>query len=509
MEIADIAIIGSGISCTSTLIDVFRRLINDVPVQKKLSITVMEKNQEFWFGIPYGSRSSINALTITSVYDFFTAEKERNSFFEWFKTYEDELLDYYLQNGGLTAQKWFKRNNTALQNLDYKNLYLPRFMCGRYLQSKFNSLLKIVEDSQLAQLTLIHAEAIDVEVTDGLYTIILEDEANNLTKITAAKVIIATGSGPVIDITQHIDGVIFINNLYEPSVDDNIKILTAALAAVNNPADRNILMVGTNASSMEFLYLMAGLPELSTQINQLVAVSRSGLFPYHIINKALDSYPTENLDRLKVEGNYTINTLVNAATKDIKTAVKDGVVVPYIDKVIGFTMELLQALDEDAKKQFMGIYGMQLSNQFRRSGTDYKGGETLLLEIQKLTVLKGSFVSIEQGDRAGLLRYIDSETQIQQTYGAPLKVIINCTGANDLDKSSGRLIYNLVHKNIAQVNLSGKGFYVNERFEAAPNLYIMGPLLGGNMNARIHFWHLENASRIMYLSPFLAECLVG
>jgi len=55
------------------------------------------------------------------------------------------------------------------------------------------------------------------------------------------------------------------------------------------------------------------------------------------------------------------------------------------------------------------------------------------------------------------------------------------------------------------VNLSGKGFYVNEKFEAAPNLYVMGPLLGGNKNERIHFWHLENASRIMYLAPYLAE----
>jgi hypothetical protein len=36
----------------------------------------------------------------------------------------------------------------------------------------------------------------------------------------------------------------------------------------------------------------------------------------------------------------------------------------------------------------------------------------------------------------------------------------------------------------------------------------MGPLLGGNKNNRIHFWHLENASRIMYLAPFLADCLL-
>jgi len=107
-----------------------------------------------------------------------------------------------------------------------------------------------------------------------------------------------------------------------------------------------------------------------------------------------------------------------------------------------------------------------------------------------------------------MLNYTDPDTGVQKKYAIPFKVVINCTGADDLDKSTSRLIYNLVHNGIAKVNLSGKGFYVNEKFEAAPNLYIMGPLLGGNMNERIHFWHLENASRLMYLAPFLAECLL-
>jgi uncharacterized NAD(P)/FAD-binding protein YdhS len=193
---------------------------------------------------------------------------------------------------------------------------------------------------------------------------------------------------------------------------------------------------------------------------------------------------------------------------DLKIAVKDGVIIPYIDKLIGLTMELLQTLDEDAKKQFLGIYGMQLSNQFRRSGGDYKAGEAFLLEIAKLNMLKGGFDSIETAATGGKLHYTDTDTQKQEVYGDTFKVVINCTGANDLDQSSSRVIYNLVHNGIAEVNLSGKGFYVNERFEAAPNLYVMGPLLGGNKNERIHFWHLENASRIMYLAPYLAQELV-
>src|ERR1700760_4479133 len=101
METADLVIIGSGIACTSTLVEVFKRLI-DKPIGHQFSITVIEKNQEFWRGVPYGSRSSVNALTITSIYDFFTDDRERGQFLSWFDQNKTELLDQYLNNGGET-----------------------------------------------------------------------------------------------------------------------------------------------------------------------------------------------------------------------------------------------------------------------------------------------------------------------------------------------------------------------------------------------------------------------
>ena len=232
-------------------------------------------------------------------------------------------------------------------------------------------------------------------------------------------------------------------------------------------------------------------------------ISKSGLLPYPIISGSGNEYSTDNLDKIRDEGNYTIDKLIDAAKKDITIAVKDGVIVPYIDKIIGYTIQLLQPLSEDDKKAFIGIYGMQLSNLFRRSGKDYKTGAELLFEAHKLVLLKGEFNNI---GKEGSLQYCAEGCH--ETYPDKFKVVINCTGANNLDESSSKLIYGLVHSGLAKVNLSGKGFLVNEKFEAAPNLYVIGPLLGGNKNERIHFWHLENASRIMYLAPYLAECLV-
>lgn len=384
------------------------------------------------------------------------------------------------------------------------------YWCGRFTQSKFDSLLATVEERGYVQLETIRAEVIDVSPNGSAYEVSYELPDGSVSKLTAAKVVMATGSAPVKDVVlpEGDESVVLINDLYSPSAESNIKKITEVLEATPNASNRNVLMIGTNASSIEFMYLLSGLPELLGKINKLVAISRSGLYPYHIIDKTLDNYPTENLDALKANGNYNVKELVAAAMADLKVATKDGVIIPYVDKLIGFTMELLKPLDEEAKQQFIGIYGMQLSNQFRRSGSDYKGGEGYLLELSKLSMLKGGFDNIEPTGNGGKLHYTDTDTQKPGVYADTFKVVINCTGANDLDKSSSRVIYNLVHNGIAKVNLSGKGLHVNEKFEAAPNLYVMGPLLGGNKNERIHFWHLENASRIMFLAPYLAEELV-
>lgn len=509
MESADIIIIGSGIACTLTLTEVFNRLENN-PTGNKVSITIIEKHHEFWLGIPYGSRSSLNALTITSIYDFFTDEHQRNLFINWFDQNKHEVLTSYRENAGKTAEQWMQRNSCAIENRNWKNVYMPRYIYGKYQLSKFYNALNSAETRGWVNINLLNAEVIDIQPEKYSYKVSYKINGTSTQTIIGNKVVIATGSAPVKDITLPTENnaVTVINDMYEPGATENIKKLASALTNTNNKAERNVLVVGSNASSIELLYLLAGLPDVTNLINKLVVISKSGLLPHHIIENAQDESSPINLNQLESDGNYTIESLIDAAKKDITNAVKNGVVMPYIDKIITLTIKLLQPLDENAKKEFIGIYGMQLSNIFRRSGADYKAGAGLLLELEKLSLLKGSFDNISISNKGGELLYTTTDSQQKLTYPEKFKVVINCTGANNLHQSSSKLIYSLVHNGIAKVNLSGKGFLVNENFEAAPNLYIIGPLLGGNKNARIHFWHLENASRIMYLAPYLAECLI-
>lgn len=556
MDRFDITILGSGIASTLTLIDVLDQLLNKTPATRPVTIAVIEKNPEFFKGIPYGARSSVNALTITCVHDFLH-ETERPFFYSWLSATKDTWTAYYRQEGGLTAARWLERNLPLMEREEWETVYIPRFLFGNYLHEKLGRLQKAAGEKNLAEVRLIRGEAIEVKVAAaGGYEIIFEASGVVASAVVASsvasrKVVIATGSAPVRKMCDVPAGhALYINDMYEPSVAANIQALQTALSAAANAEDRNVLIIGSNASSIELLYLLEGMPAVREQINKMVILSGSGLLPYHISTEALDSHPIPHLDKVKAGGGYTIGTLTDAAALDIQLAVRDGANMEYIATIIGQTLQLMEVLGEEAKKAFYAIHAIRLRDMFRRSGPEYKNAAQLLLDLQQVTMLKGRFCGVREAGEGGpgadgdpakagvlaaggdsanagvlanagllaaggdpanagvLFEYLDAATGQQQTYPLSVKAVINCSGSDNLDQSSSRLLYNLVANNICQMNLSGKGFEVNDKFEAAPNLYVMGPLLGGNMNKRIHFWQLENASRLTSLAPYLAAELL-
>lgn len=509
MDAIDIAFVGSGIATTVTLTALFTKILEQEDNTKKLTIAVIEKNKELWLGVPYGSRSSVNALSITHVHDFIY-EKERPQFFEWFKANKDNWTAYYQEQGGATAERWLNNNLPLIENEDWENIYIPRFILGKYILEKFNGLLKAVTEKGLVALTTIHGTVSDVRpVHDGVHEITIANEGDFFSTVVTHKPVISIGSPPVRRMYDNAgNDITYINDIYEPSADKNFAALRKVLSNTDNKEDRNVLLIGSNASAIELLYLLEGMGEVRKLINQLIVISPSGQLPYHISTEALEQHPTPSLDRLHKEGNYTLEVLMDATSSDLTLAVKDGANVGYIATIINNTLALLQELGDEAKKRFIGIYGMKLSGMFRRSGPEYKQASQLLIDMQEVILLKGKFIRALPAKNGVTLSYLDTMTQQEASYPLSFKAIINCSGSEDLQSSSSQLIHSLIDNYHCQINLSNKGFEVNQNFEAAPELYIMGPLLGGNMNKLIHFWHLENAPRLMYLAPYLAGVLL-
>ena len=501
----DIVFIGSGAATSSTLIELLEKLLQHG--SKKLNIAVIEKHYELWKGIPYGSRSSINALTITHTADFVYTEKEKPAFQNWLREHHDEWINFYRENGGLAAQAWLKDNLHLVEAEQWDKVYLPRFVYGIYSSEKLSRLIQSAQNANLLYLQIIHGEAIDAKPINGNYEITISQSNGEPITISGKKVVLAIGSAPVKNRATSGNSHLCINELYQPAAEENISALLKRLKETLNTVNKNVLIIGSNASSIELLYLLNHRPDVLQEINQLVVISRAGMMPYHLSEEELSDYPTHHLDEIK-NTVYDVHQLVMAMKKDMADAIGDTVVVPHINRVISYALQLLEPLGQQAKEIFFSVYGPHITRVIRRSGPAYKGASEQLLGVGKLRLLKGEFIRLNDAKEGAELMYVDN-TKKQQAYPLQFAVAVNCSGSNSLKDTSSRILASLLKSGICKTTISGEGIRVNKRFEASENFYVMGPLLAGNMNELIHFWHLENVSRLLYLAPFLAAELLG
>jgi len=509
----DIAIIGSGIACTMTLLELAKLLNDASPAGKGLQIAVIEKEAEFWNGIPYGRRSSVNSLVITSLREF-VHEPEKTSFIRWLEANKSRWLNHLKQHGGVAGARWIKANQRFMKTGDWDAMFLPRFVYGLYNSEKLSASLGVLKQRRLAEVTLIQAEAVDLAPASvDPYVITLEQPDGKFSLLSSERVVVAIGSPPASRIQGETSDAhkphTYINDIYCPSEEVILERLHEVLAAIPEKQKRNILILGSNASSLETLYLINHRPELKALANSVVVISRSGTLPHKICDQPPDFEFTE-LGLLKQKRSFNALDLIAAIKKDVQRAEDASANIADLfhaaSAVVG---ELIKQMDVAEQEQFFCRHGMTFSKLMRRAGREYREAADELAADGKLVMVKGEFreLSASAGDGFVSATYARSETEASVTHPLPFPIVINCGGFEELNKSSCRLIANLVGKKICKVNSTNRGFQVNETLEANRNLYVIGPLIGGNFNNKIRFWHAESAPRISGLAKLLAGCL--
>ena len=510
----DLAIVGSGIACTMTLLALSRLVMEAQPRRKELQIAVIEKESELWNGIAYGSRSSINSLVITSLREF-VHDAEKASFIAWLETNKVEWLEYLRQNGGAAGARWIETNLKHIQAGNWDELFLPRFLYGRYNSEKLASALELLEQEGLAAVTVVKAEAIDIAFAeDGSYNITLETADLKQSCLRAQRVVLAIGSPPINPIRNGTFGRqhrhTWLNDIYYPSAEANLQRIYAALSAVREKVKRNILILGSNASSLETLYLINRSPKIKALANSIVIISRSGLLPYKICDQAL-GFEFEQLELLKQKAVVSSLELITAIKADIQRA--EAVAVNLADlfhPASSLVVQLFQHMDNSEQESFFCQHGMTFTKLMRRAGREYREAADELAAGGVLAMVKGVFrqlVASAAGSAFVSATYTVAESEASITHPLPFAMVVNCGGFEELNVSSSRLISSLVKNNVCQVNKTNRGFMVNERLEGNRNLYIIGPLIGGNFNSKIRFWHVESAPRIHGLASLLADSL--
>ena len=467
-----------------------------------------------WNGLPYGRRSSIAALAFQRLHEFLD-EPERSHYIEWLVANSDSWLKTLRECGGPSAAKWISDNQSLMAQDKWEELYLPRFLFGRYVSSLTASAVEQLSKTGLADVTLIHGEATGISRISGRRHIIsVEANSGAHTSVHASKIVLAIGSPPQKSVFSgpvtgrqsytHID------NIYSPSEDISIRKIQQAIFSLTDRKMANILILGSNASALEVLYLINYRPEIRSLINSVVVISRSGLLPYKICGETVE-FELAALNSLNKSTHFSAADLMAAIRSDIRRAEESKLNIADLRDPVGAAVTRLVALMQiTEQKKFVCEHGVHFSRMMRRAGRDTRNAADELAGLGILTTVKGHFRRLEPcSSGSGLTSavYGTAGCQSEITHSVPFSLTINCGGFEDLDFSSSRFINSLIDNQICKVNSTNRGFVVNDRLEASENVYVVGPLVAGNFTDRVRYWHVESASRIVRLAKLLAQSL--
>jgi uncharacterized NAD(P)/FAD-binding protein YdhS len=510
----DLVFIGGGIATTASLLKCLDALIINSLKGSPISILVIEKDDELWKGQPYGNRSMPNALTITTLEEFIPI-CQKEEFYNWLYENRAIWLEKLLSKGGPTATKWVERNKLAIDNFHWDKLFIPRFLFGDFLEEKLLDKILFAETNNLAHVFTLKGEVVDVEKHNESFKIdVVLDFAERIST-QSKKVFLAIGSPKIKKINNlpHNKSFHYINDTYSPSIESNLEAIDKILVSnVEKGYFCNILLVGSNASSIEFLYLLNSYKSVKHNVNKIMVMSPSGRLPNRISHDAVQIYDFENLSSLLSASYFSPSVLFETIKIDLEIAYAKGIRLgDMYYQINDLVVSLLNKLTEKDKESFHCNYGMIYSKLIRRSGADYSNGVDSLFESNKLKVVRGSFqhlIESKDSDSSVNVSYLDEQHNVQVSKDS-FSIVINCGGFEDLQNSTSELIYGLIKKGICKVNCTKKGIKVNEDFEAIDNFYVIGPLLGGIFNNKVRLWHVENAKSIFRIATLMTESFVN
>jgi uncharacterized NAD(P)/FAD-binding protein YdhS len=506
----DIAIVGSGVSCSYTVISYISLLLNQIPKQP-LRLAIIDKDGVGWVGVPYGQRNGQHSLIISSLKEFLP-QPELDNFKHWLNQNYQWVFDTAERGMGLLSSKWFDNHQPEMSAGDWDELFVPRYAFGLYLKGRISELLQQAQACGAIEYSLVTAEVTDLQQVDGLYQI--EMDANEgRSSLMAQKVILAIGSPPNKNISfvdDSAQGLCYIDNMYEPSQSLNIDLIIKTLQNSHSPEQNQVLIIGSNASALETIYSLSNNIDAVKLINKFIVISNGG-FPSRICpTVSTDVYEAQYLKALAKSPDLTAKDILEAVKQDVAMALAQnetvGSTYATISKRVIEALHLLSAAEQSL---FVTKYGVEIGKHQRRAGSDYLNVVEQLMSAGKLDLIKGKFIKTSRlsNEQHGF-EFLDASTQEKQVFSTPLRVVVNCAGFQDLTKSSSTLIENLIQRGICTPNDSNNGFYVNENFEANQNLYLVGPLVAGNINHKFKIWHAESCARIVGISQQLAEILV-
>lgn len=295
-----------------------------------------------------------------------------------------------------------------------------------------------------------------------------------------------------------------------PGGESNVARLRDSLDRVESWEKRNVLVVGSNATSLEALYLMRHDARIRARVRSITVISRSGVLPYMICNQPPE-FDFPRLRTLLCTEAIAAADLMSAIRDDLATAEERSLnLADLYDAVAALFGQALHKMDLVQQEEFFCVHGMNFTKLVRRAGRDCRQASEELAADGTLSLLAGEVLRVDacaSGQPFATMTY--RAAGAEHTHPVPFAAVVNCGGFEELDTCSSPFLVSAMQNGLCRPNRTNRGLLVNDDFEASPGFCVIGPLVGGNFTPKIRFWHVESAPRVRSLAKSLAASLLA
>ena len=488
----DLVFVGAGASTAYVLLALLAGLRTEAPGPPR-RIAVVERAPDPFSGVAYGSRAARTSLLITPLRDFLP-EDERALFVPWLTQNKDWVFDEFLASAGPLAGRWWARHRAEIQRGAFDSLYLPRYVFGTYLMRRTRSAIASATAAGVATVDLVQDAVRSIEQDGDSYALHGTDGV-----VHGRHVVLATGSAPVRPrLPDHAET--------PPAVlvDDPFDEMGTALERIRHGLERaarrrapHVVLIGANAGTMDMLFQINDLRVAALRNTTFTILSPRGELPERFDRSGpARPFTAARLLALEDSPDVPAAALYRAALDDIGRGRAAGLTVadtlPPISQALG---RVVRRLSPDQAVEFAGRWGIEIGRYQRRAGGEYCDVVEELTAQDRLSIVAGSFTDVVPGEGTVTVRYADDG--VLRELDRPADVVVNCGGPGKLlTDADASLPARLIERGLCRATPFGGGIAVDASLAAAPRLYVMGPLLAGNLVKGAPVWHMEHCGRI-------------
>src|SRR5690606_23945225 len=134
-----------------------KRLLDKTDRSVPLKITIFEKTDNLWTGVPYGDLAETDFFLIETL-----EETDCPLFESWIKSHPQEIASYAMRTSPV-VKEWYTRNKKRIEEGDIGSLYFPRRLFGQFVYHLLHETIAQAEKKLNLDITWIKQEVIDID----------------------------------------------------------------------------------------------------------------------------------------------------------------------------------------------------------------------------------------------------------------------------------------------------------------------------------------------------------